>query len=93
MPPSHRTRMVSFRLTTDEYAHLSQLCLTRGLRSVSELLRTALTHLMETTPDPTPEIQTRVQTLESQLADLSSTVAQLQSHLAPIRANHATNGH
>jgi hypothetical protein len=48
---------------------------------------------METTPDPTPEIQTRVQTLESQLADLSSTVAQLQSHLAPIRANHATNGH
>ncbi len=80
--------MVSFRLTTDEYTHLSQLCLTRGLRSVSELLRTALTHLIETTPPPPPEIQSRVATLESQLADLSTTVAQLQSH----RTNHATNG-
>jgi chaperonin cofactor prefoldin len=80
--------MVSFRLTTDEYTHLSQLCLTRGLRSVSELLRTALNHLIETTP-PSHEIQTRVETLESQLADLSTTVAHLQTHLP---ANQATNG-
>lgn len=41
-----RTRMISVRLSDDEYSALQTLCLTRGSRSVSDLTRDAVRGLL-----------------------------------------------
>ena len=41
-PVKPRSRLVTFRVTEDEYEELRQACLVVGSRSVSELARTAL---------------------------------------------------
>jgi hypothetical protein len=70
--------MVSFRLTDEEYVSLHRLSVSCGLRNVSELVRTALKHMLDQLgPDQSgslPEINLRVENLESVLADLISTV-------------------
>lgn len=37
-----RTRLISFRLSDDEYRELANLCASKGARSLSEFLRSAL---------------------------------------------------
>jgi Arc/MetJ-type ribon-helix-helix transcriptional regulator len=37
-----RTRLISFRLSDEEYRELAKLCASRGARSLSEFLRSAL---------------------------------------------------
>lgn len=41
-----RTRMISVRLSDDEYAALKALCLIRGARSVSDLIRDDVHNLL-----------------------------------------------
>jgi hypothetical protein len=81
--------MVSFRLTDEEYVRFRRLCISYGARNVSELVRTAVSHLMdqlsaeEFTPNETvPEMHVRVEHLESRLAELVATVGQLEGRLA-----------
>jgi hypothetical protein len=80
--------MISFRLTDEEYVRFRRLCVTRGLRNVSELVRSAVNQLIDDTspspensPSTIPGIQTRVEALESRLAGLAVAVAQMESRL------------
>jgi hypothetical protein len=91
--------MVSFRLTDEEYVRFRRLCISYGARNVSELVRTAVNHMMdqlsadELTPDHAgPEMHLRVEHLESRLAELISTVGQLEGRLAagPAASSGAT---
>lgn len=41
-----KTRMVSFRLSDDEYCGLKSLCEAQGARSISDLARAALQNLL-----------------------------------------------
>jgi hypothetical protein len=71
--------MISFRLTNEEYVRLHRLSISCGLRNVSELVRTALDHMVSQElgpeqPGSLPEINQRVENLESCLADVISTV-------------------
>jgi ribbon-helix-helix CopG family protein len=80
-----RSRMISFRLTDEEYDRFRRLCVSRGLRNVSELVRTAVNQLIDQTgvdlTPPAPEVVVRVATLESRLADLAVAVAQMESSI------------
>lgn len=87
-----RSRMISFRLTDEEYDRFRRLCVARGLRNVSELVRTAVNQLIEQTgpelPPSPPEVIVRVATLESRLADLAVAVAQMESRFASKHLNN-----
>ena len=67
-----RNRMVSFRLTKDEYDRFRELCFTHGIRSVSELARLGLRLLLQQ-PERLPQesLQTRVAALEARFHMLS----------------------
>jgi hypothetical protein len=43
----NRNRLVSFRLTVEEYESVKRLCLSKGTRSISEFTRGALLKLLE----------------------------------------------
>ena len=70
MPIKARSKMISFRLSAEEYEHFRELCFAQGVRSVSELARAAVNRLIH---DPDPEhataeaLETRVASLEAQL--------------------------
>ena len=61
-----RSRMVSFRLTAEEYEKFRELCFTQGIRSVSEMARAGLNMLLQQ-PDRAPH-----ESLESRVADLEA---------------------
>lgn len=72
-------RMISFRLSADEYDRCRQICLERGIASVSEIARVALGLLFQQTG---PEsLETRLALVEQRIEELSRQV-QSQSSLA-----------
>ncbi len=63
-----KTRMVSFRLTADEYNRFRELCSTTGSRGVSELARVAIDALLrQPTRTPPESIEARVAELEGRV--------------------------
>jgi len=77
--------MISFRLTDEEYERFRRLCLARGLRNVSELVRTAVNQMLETVESgraPNSEIEFRVGRLESQVADLNLALARIERRIS-----------
>ncbi len=73
--------MISFRLTDEEYERFRRLCLARGLRNVSELVRSAVNQMLENSPVPDSEIEFRVGRLESQVADLNFAVEDIERRI------------
>jgi hypothetical protein len=74
-----RTRVVYFRISEEEFGKLNQLCETQGARSLSDLARTAMRHMLgqangETTPNM---VVTKLETLERMLAELNDALRSL----------------
>jgi hypothetical protein len=73
-----RTRMISFRLTAEEYDRFRELCSTCGTRSVSELARAAINSMLnepggvhrDALEHRVAELEVRVNTLRSELRNL-----------------------
>jgi len=78
-----RSRMISFRLTAEEYDRFRELCYTQGIRSVSEMARSAI-NMMLSQPSRAPQeaLETRVSELESRLHLLSLEIKKLHQHSA-----------
>lgn len=73
-----RNRMVSFRLSEDEYAGLRNVCLTEGARSVSDLARDAVHRLIgKNGASAEVQLQTTVQTLAGRMEELDREVKRL----------------
>lgn len=81
MPIESRSRMISFRLTAEEYDRCRQLCYDQGLESVSEMARAAINLLLQ---QPTRAPQ---HVLESRVAELESRLHLLALELKRIGAN------
>lgn len=77
-PVDRRTKLVSFRVSPDEYSHLRQACSARGMRSVSEFARIAMQTLVRDEGAGVIPLDIQVRELREQIAALS---AQLE-HLA-----------
>ena len=45
-----RDRMISFRLSVDEYERFRDICLAHGIRYLSELARVAINHFINQPP-------------------------------------------
>jgi Arc/MetJ-type ribon-helix-helix transcriptional regulator len=70
-----RSRMVSFRLSEEEYADLRSLCETGGARSVSDLARDAVHRLIQ--PDSHVEVAAALRALEGRVDTLDLQVQRL----------------
>lgn len=85
-----RSKMVSFRLSEDEYANLRNLCEDHGARSVSDLARDAVHHLMQRKQQAPVEAALRA--LEGRLDSLDLQVQRLSMNhtdLAPKQLRQA----
>ena len=70
--------MISFRLTSDEYDRARELCFSRGIRSVSEMARTAINLLLhEPTKIPQQALEARVDEIEARLQIVALELKQL----------------
>ena len=79
-PTDSRNRMISFRLSPEEYNRFRDLCFSHGLRSLSELARIAM-HNFVSQPIPTAA-QT---SLDARVADLESRLQFLSQELKALR--------
>ena len=75
-----RSRMISFRLTAEEYDRFRELCYSNGIRSVSEMARAAINTMLS------KPIEDRKETLETRVSELESRV-----HLLSIEIKKLTN--
>jgi len=68
-----RSKMVSFRLSWDEYQAYREACATVGVRSLSELARAAMQQLVTSRPNGT-SLDDQVRELRNQVLQLSREV-------------------
>jgi len=70
-----RSRIVSFRLLEDEYRALENRCVSEGIRSISDLARSAVCRMIQRGNEPVD------QTLEEELCKLRGRMEGLDSEL------------
>lgn len=85
MPLESRSRMISFRLTAEEYDKFRELCFTQGVRSVSEMARAAM-HLLVQQPARLPQ-----EALESRVAELEGRLHMLALEMKKLTYNGVSN--
>jgi hypothetical protein len=79
-----RSRMISIRLSDEEYTGLKRLCVVRGARSVSDLARAAMSTMLV---DGEAAIVPRVEEMRLELAALNRKVDQISAALSCFRSN------
>jgi hypothetical protein len=76
-----RNRMISFRLSAEEYEKFRELCFSSGIRSVSEMARVAInTLLQQPTRAGQESLEARVADLEGRLRILALEIKSLNRH-------------
>lgn len=80
--PKRRLRMVNFRLSEEEYAHLKSICLSEGARSVSDFARSAVCHSMAAARPRNEELDVWLRILDGKVEDLDRAVKQLSEQMA-----------
>jgi hypothetical protein len=79
-----RSRMISFRLSEDEYASLRNLCENEGARSISDLARDAVHRLMQ--KDSETQVETVLRALEGRMDTLDLQVQRLSVAVGEVPA-------
>jgi len=82
-----RNKMVSFRLSLEEYARFQTVCEARGIRSLSDLARTAMLSMAASQDSPDP-LWLEVGALRNQLSSLSRELDRVSKVLearAPVK--------
>jgi predicted DNA-binding protein len=86
-------KMVSFRLSAEEFELFKDHCSAINARSVSEMAREAVHHYMENQQaDPDIDLRTKVLTLESKLESLESEVARVLSRVRRLGGPEEQHG-
>jgi Arc/MetJ-type ribon-helix-helix transcriptional regulator len=81
-----RSRMISVRLSEEEYAALRRLCSVTGARSVSDLTRDAMRVLLKGT-NREDVLGIHVDEFRSQMRSLDRKIEQLAEHITSLKSN------
>lgn len=82
--PESRNRMISFRLSAEEYDRLRDLCFTNGIRNVSEMARTAINSMLQQPGHaPRQSLEARMTGLEDRFQLLAVEFKRLRRQFAP----------
>ena len=80
-----RSRMISIRISEEEFSALRQICATTGARSVSDLAREAMRGFLSGVSQPKAEETTKSE-YTAQMKDLEQKVEKLSAEFALFRA-------
>ena len=73
-----KTRMLSIRLSEDEYERLKELCVAEGARSISDLTRSAVQRMLyPSQAEPSVHLVERMQQLDGMVRVLNREVQRL----------------
>ena len=72
-----KSKMISFRVSEDEYAGLKSLCVNEGARSVSDMARDAVHRLMAKDSPPNRQFEILVHLLQHRVEELDREVKRL----------------
>ena len=81
-----RSRMISVRLSEEEYAALRRLCSVTGARSVSDLTRDAMRVLLKGT-NREDALGIHVDEFRSQMRSLDRKIEQLAADITSLKSN------
>jgi hypothetical protein len=84
-PHDRKSKMVSFRLSPEEYRQFRNACSEHGVRSVSELARTAMQSLVEAKGSAVP-LYVQVRELRERMTVLSTELDRLGVLVEPPEA-------
>jgi len=79
-----RKKLVTFRVTTEEYESLKNLCIVNGIRSVSEFTRDAVLQTMNSDRNRRSGICADLVTLISALEHIDEALHDLSSRIATV---------
>lgn len=82
-----RSRMISFRLTAEEYEKFRDLCFTHGVGSISEMARAAINLLLQQ-PARAPQ-----ETLEYRVTELEGRLHMLALEMKKLNQNGQPEAH
>ena len=80
MGPKTRCRMITVRLSDEEYTRLKNLCHTTGARSVSDLARSAMNTLLQTAGTEA-DVTTHLQNVHAQIQTLDRKIDTISDRL------------
>ena len=78
-----KSKMVSFRLSPEEYRQLRDACAARGLRSVSELARTSMQSVISSGNGSSLPLHQQMQELRERVTQLSDKIDRLTGQTEP----------
>lgn len=92
-----RSRIVSFRLLEDEYRALESRCVSEGVRSISDLARSAVCRMIQGGKEPVDQmleeelgkLKGRMEGLDSELRRLGGLVETVSTSDVPRKARTA----
>ena len=70
MPGRRKERMISFRLSEEEYVRFKEICLAFGGKTMSEMTRGMLVQWLETGLSDPMALENRIRAVESRVADI-----------------------
>ena len=80
--PKTKSKMISIRVSPDDYELLKQEHTTRGTRSISDFAREALHHIIQGPPAMHLDVHAELRSLDTKVATLQSEVTQLSRIVA-----------
>jgi len=86
---SRRSKMVTFRVSVDEYHSLSAACVTRRVRSISELARAAVQQWIKES-SPSNPLDTELQHVEKRIQVLAQELERLR-YLVQLQNSASAN--
>ena len=81
---NRRDRLVSFRLSEEEYECLRNVSVAQKARSISDFARTVLRNVVVTSMEPADEFAYARKTMEATLSHLSQSMGELSRAIARI---------
>ena len=83
MPKAIRkSKMISIRVSPEEYERLRSIYESRGIRNVSEFARQAMDHIINSDVDSELDLKARVRVLDTRLSILQGEFSQLSRMVA-----------
>lgn len=79
-----RSRLVTFRLSTDEYEDLKRACIDEGARSISDFARAAVMHRAQSRNSSRASLGDDLATLSSRLEELDGALKDLSGRIARV---------
>ena len=89
---TNRTRLITFRLTGDEYESLKATCSSERARSISEFARTAVLHRIEAHRSQKVSLGEDLTTLSLHLGELDGALRELSGRISRVLGSAKKNG-